>query len=174
VKVSKHIVIMGFMAVGKSTVGRLVADQLGLSFVDTDRLIANMEGLTVEEIFDQKGEPYFRKLEHQVLSDVLRGEAAVVSTGGGLPCSDRSIRLISEKSTSFTLLLGVSHIVNRLANDTSRPLARGLTKSQLRKMVKSKLQARQKYYNKADYRLRATDSPDVIASRIIKKLKLHT
>jgi 3-dehydroquinate synthase/shikimate kinase/3-dehydroquinate synthase len=77
------IVLIGFMGSGKSTVGRTLAQRTGLPFADTDALIEAHEGMTVPEVFEEKGEPYFRELERKIVSEVLGGAEAVVALGGG-------------------------------------------------------------------------------------------
>jgi shikimate kinase (EC 2.7.1.71) len=79
-----RIFLVGFMCSGKSTVGKLLADKLGYTFWDIDQLIEEREGKSIEEIFKDKGEEYFRSLEMKVLEEFLEKEKVVVSTGGGL------------------------------------------------------------------------------------------
>jgi shikimate kinase len=77
------IVLVGFMGAGKSTVGRALAERLGLPFVDSDHVIEQAEGKTVQEIFAADGEPAFRRLERFTIADLLRGPEAVLALGGG-------------------------------------------------------------------------------------------
>jgi shikimate kinase len=79
-----RIFLVGFMCSGKSTVGKLLADKLGYTFWDIDQVIEEREGKSIEEIFRDEGEEYFRSLERSVLEEFLEKERVVVSTGGGL------------------------------------------------------------------------------------------
>jgi len=165
---------MGFMAVGKSTVGKVLAERLGYPFVDTDAAIVAEKKMAISDIFAQHGEAYFRSLEGKTISKLLMLDRPhVISTGGGLPCSEANIASIIQYSHSVTLQLGVGRIVERLSHSQDRPLADRLTDSQLRKMVESKLKHRREYYNRADVQVRSIGKPASIADRIIKKLKLQ-
>jgi shikimate kinase len=79
------IVLVGFMGAGKTTVGRVLADKLGLAFLDSDVVIEQRTGRTVREIFAEDGEPAFRVLEHAVIADLLSGPDVVLALGGGAP-----------------------------------------------------------------------------------------
>jgi shikimate kinase/3-dehydroquinate synthase len=77
------VVLVGFMGAGKTTVGHLLAEKLGLPFVDSDLVIEQRERRSVREIFDRDGEPAFRALEHRIVAELLDGPAAVLALGGG-------------------------------------------------------------------------------------------
>ena len=84
----RHIVnlaLIGFMGAGKTSVGRLVADQLHFDYLDTDELIQSRTGRTIADIFKKDGEPAFRKLEEQLVAELAARERTVIATGGGLP-----------------------------------------------------------------------------------------
>ena len=80
----RNIALTGFMAVGKSAVGRTLARKLGRRFVDLDRMIEKSEGMRVQDIFSRKGESYYRQAERQALAEVLGQEEQVIATGGGV------------------------------------------------------------------------------------------
>lgn len=167
-----HIVLIGFMGSGKSTVGKPLADALNVPFVDMDEYIENQEGKEVKAIFHEHGESYFRDLETRVLAKLLsETDKIIISTGGGTPCFNNNMDVIRSKSISFYLRVGVDPLMKRLSEDTNRPLLQGKTKSELKLFIKKSIRARSEFYNKADYKMRGNDLPTLIVKRIIEKLR---
>ena len=121
----RNIALIGFMAVGKSAVGRNLARRLGRRFVDLDRLIEKTAGLKVREIFAQKGEAYFRRLEKETLAKVLSQEGQVVATGGGVVLDDDNLALLRERSLLIGLNASTETILKRAGNGGTRPLLKG-------------------------------------------------
>ena len=113
------------MAVGKSAVGRNLAKRLHKHFVDLDRMIEKRAGLKVREIFDAKGETYFRELEKQTLADVLKLPGQVIATGGGVVMDEENLRLLREKTLLVCLMASTDAILARVGNGTKRPLLKG-------------------------------------------------
>ena len=113
------------MAVGKSAVGRNLAKRLYKHFVDLDRMIEKRAGLKVREIFDAKGETYFRELEKQTLADVLKLPGHVIATGGGVVMDEENLRLLREKTLLVCLMASTDAILARVGNGTKRPLLKG-------------------------------------------------
>ena len=113
------------MAVGKSAVGRNLAKRLGRRFVDLDRMIEKRAGLKVREIFEVKGEPFFRELEKQTLADLLQQADQVIATGGGVVMDDENLRLLKDKSLLVCLTASTEAILARVGGGTKRPLLRG-------------------------------------------------
>ncbi|MDD3723627.1 MAG: shikimate kinase, partial [Lutibacter sp.] len=96
------IVLLGYMASGKSAVGRILSEKLNIQFIDLDSFIEEKEQLSISEIFETKGEIYFRKIEGIYLQELLNSkESTVISLGGGTPCYGNNIDLIENKSNSF-------------------------------------------------------------------------
>jgi shikimate dehydrogenase len=118
------IVLTGFMGAGKSTIGGLLAERLGLPFVDVDAVVERREGMPVLQIFDERGEPAFRALEHEETLAALRGEDAVVALGGGAlehPATREALR----GATVVHLEVGLAEALRRVGDPASRPLLRG-------------------------------------------------
>lgn len=167
--IRSHIVLIGFMGSGKTTVGKLLANALKMDFIDMDSYIENKEKCTIKEIFKEKGEDVFRKLESKALSEILKqSDKAIVSTGGGTPCFHNNMEMIKSESLSVYLKVGSKELVRRLISDTQRPLLQNKTNKELLSFVKLTLREREKDYLRANIRVRAIDSPDELTKRIIK------
>ena len=83
----KKVILIGYMAVGKTTIAELLSEKNGVKYVDLDKLIEKKTNLSISELFKQKGEIYFRKIEHEIFKDVIENdENLIISTGGGTPC----------------------------------------------------------------------------------------
>lgn len=113
------------MAVGKSAVGRNLAKRLRRRFVDLDRMIEKRAGLKVREIFELKGEPYFRELEKQTLADLLQQPGQVIATGGGVVMDEENLRILKDKTLLVCLSAATDAIMARVGNGTKRPLLKG-------------------------------------------------
>ncbi|MEQ3499122.1 shikimate kinase [Tenacibaculum sp. SSH1-16] len=151
------IVLLGYMASGKSTIGRILAEKMQTPFIDLDEYIEEKERKTVSEIFEQKGEIYFRKQEHVYLKDLLEKEGDfVLSLGGGTPCYARNMEVLLSfnNAKSVYLKTNITTIVDRLTNEKSkRPLVARLNKDELSEFVAKHLFERSYFYNKATYKL---------------------
>lgn len=167
----KHIVLVGFMGSGKSTIGRLLAEELERDFVDTDYLIKQKEGRTITRIFEEEGEKYFRSVESRVLRETLnKNKPSVISTGGGAPCFRNGMDVILEYGASFYLKVSRVTVLERLLADSTRPLVMNKTKRELRQFIDVSLRNREEYYLRADWTILANKEPDVVAARILKYL----
>jgi shikimate kinase len=116
------IYIVGFMGCGKSTVGRLLAEQLGWSFIDLDDEIERREGTRIRELFRRKGEPYFRQVEREELVRISSLDRQVVALGGGAFCSADNRSTVRKTGTSVWLDAPIETLIERCAGDELRPL----------------------------------------------------
>ena len=117
------IVLVGFMGAGKTTVGHLLSERLGLPFVDSDLVIEQRAGRSVRQIFAEDGEPAFRELERQIVADLIDGPEAVLALGGGAP--EHPDTVVSLKSAQVVYLqVGYAEAMLRVAGDEYRPLLR--------------------------------------------------
>jgi shikimate kinase / 3-dehydroquinate synthase len=116
------IVLVGFMGAGKTTVGRLLADKLGLPFLDSDVVIEQRAGRTVRKIFADDGEPAFRALEHEVVADLLDGPDVVLALGGGAPEHPGTRALLDDGPSVVYLQVGYAQAMARVAGDEYRPM----------------------------------------------------
>ena len=128
----KSIAIVGFMGVGKTAIGRSLAERLGMPFVDTDREIECLFGLSVAEIFAELGEPEFRKAERDLIARLLAGPPKVLSLGGGAYLDHETREAINRDSQAVWIDAPLELILERLAGSSSRPLAAGKSADELR------------------------------------------
>jgi shikimate kinase len=119
-----NIILTGFMATGKTTVGKLLAEQLGYEFVDTDDVIVARSKMTIHEIFRIRGETAFREMESEVARDLGEREGLVISTGGGMMLNPDNAAALIRKGQVFCLVATPEEILNRVLKDrhVKRPL----------------------------------------------------
>ena len=120
----RPIVLVGLMGVGKSTVGRRLAQRLGLAFVDADVEIEAAAGMTIAEIFDRFGEPYFRDGERRVIQRLIDGTRKVIATGGGAFINADTRALILAEATAIWLDAAPGVLAERVKRRDTRPLLR--------------------------------------------------
>jgi shikimate kinase / 3-dehydroquinate synthase len=117
------IVLVGFMGAGKTTVGHLLAGQLGLPFIDSDLIISSRAGRSIREIFAADGEPAFRELEHEITAELLRGRRAVLALGGGAVEHPATRDALRGRQVIY-LQVGYSEAMLRVSHDIGRPMLR--------------------------------------------------
>jgi shikimate kinase len=159
--------LVGFMGSGKSAVGRLLADELGWPFADLDEDIEKAHGVSIAEIFDQRGEQAFRGMEHEALRKRVReiecGRPMVLALGGGTFVDPVNQKLLEERGVTLWLDCPLARISTRLEGQTHRPLARDPNK--LRQLHDE----RRDVYSKAEYRIDAdTDDTAAVVADILK------
>lgn len=114
-------VLVGFMGAGKTTVGHIIAERLGQPFVDTDVLIEQRLGRSIREVFLTEGESYFRELEHATVADLVRGQDAVISLGGGA-VEDPRTRAVLRTARVVYLRVSYAQALSRVQADEYRPM----------------------------------------------------
>lgn len=146
-----NIFLIGFMGSGKSTLGKKLANKLNITFFDLDTEIEKTENKTVAQLFEEKGEDSFRKLEKETLARIInKNENFVLSLGGGTPCFHKNMEVINESGISVYLKYNAGILTSRLINGKKeRPLIKGLTENELSVFVEEKLNEREIYYNKS-------------------------
>jgi shikimate kinase len=169
----KHVILVGFMGSGKSTIGKVLAERLEVDFIDSDEEISKNEGLSVSEIFDRKGEAYFRQKEREFVLNLSNVKPAVIAVGGGLPCFEDNLELLKKAGTVFYLNVSVMTLVKRLQNEKSqRPLLANLEDKELSNFVFDKLIERTAFYRKANHIIpNETGSVDAAVQEILKVKK---
>jgi shikimate kinase len=176
-KTATLIYLIGFMASGKSQVGKLLAERLHYCFQDIDVNIEKTQGMPIRKIFEEKGESYFRKLERRELRRLTQlhtQRGSVIATGGGLPCDPENLSFMKAHGVLVYLKSEITDILKRIGRTETRPVFQRLAAcGDLRENVTTLLKEREHYYTQAD--LTVPNSNDVkleeVAERIIHGLK---
>ena len=164
----KIIVLVGIMGAGKSTVGKILADRLGMQFIDADQEIEHAAGCTITDFFEKYGEVEFRKGEERVISRILAGEPCVLATGGGAFMSEATRLLIKKIATSVWLRVSFEVLAKRLEKRFDRPL---LQTADPQQTLKALIKNRYPIYNDADFIVDAeNDGVDITVSKVIECL----
>lgn len=147
-----RILLVGFMAAGKTTLGKALAKDLGLQFVDLDLYIESRYHATVSQIFAERGEEGFRQIERNMLHEVAEFEDVIIATGGGTPCFFDNMEYMNAQGTTVFLDVSVDVIFTRLTiARTQRPLVAGKTDEELRSYITETLNRRLPYYSRATH-----------------------
>ena len=164
-----NISLIGMMGSGKTTISKLLVQTLSdFDFVDTDELIVKSENMSINDIFDLKGENYFREVESRILASVLSCDNQIISTGGGIVKSSENLSLLKEKSKVFYLKANVEILYDRVKNNTERPL---LNNTDMLKKLDALLKERKEMYEKAHFVIDTDDkTSDIVVQEIIEKL----
>ena len=164
------IVLLGYMGSGKSTVGKHLSALLNLQFIDLDNYIEEAEKMPVSEIFERKGELYFRKKEHSYLTEIVEGQKEfILSTGGGTPCYGNNLNtILSSTDNVFYLKLSISELAKRLSKEKlERPLISNIPDEGLSEFIGKHLFERIPYYGQAHHTIECGNkNPYEIAEEI--------
>lgn len=164
------IFLIGFMGSGKSTIGKLLAEKLGMDFIDFDRHIEQETGKTIPEIFDMEGEDTFRLLEHEYLKKLLDKDRVVIALGGGTPCFHNNMELINKNGTSVYISMSVDTLVKRVSKARNkRPLIRDLNDVDLKYFIETNLEKRLPDYRQAHLSVCAEDMNAEQVAEVIRK-----
>ena len=164
----KTIVLVGIMGAGKSTVGKILADRLGMRFIDADQEIERAAGCTITDFFEKYGEVEFRKGEERVISRILAGEPCVLATGGGAFMSEATRLLIKKIATSVWLRVSFEVLAKRLEKRSDRPL---LQTADPQQTLKALIKKRYPIYNDADFIVDVeNDGVDITVSKVVECL----
>ncbi len=165
---NKTIVLVGIMGAGKSTVGKILADRLGMRFVDADQEIERAAGCTITDFFEKYGEVEFRKGEERVISRILAGEPCILATGGGAFMSEATRLLIKKMARSVWLRVSFEVLAKRLEKRSDRPL---LQTADPQQTLKALIKKRYPIYNGADFIVDAeNDGVDITVSKVVECL----
>ena len=169
-KSKENLVFLGMMGSGKSSIGSLVAKKLNLEFIDIDREIEKSLDITIKEIFDSKGEEYFRELEEKITINKLKSSSIVVSLGGGAFINERIRKEILKNHISFWLHWSDEILLKRIRKSAKRPLAYKSSDNKLIEMIKK----RSSIYSKALYEVKCDNlSKNEIVKKILKIYEKH-
>ena len=165
-----NLALIGFMGTGKTSVGRVVAENLHFEFLDTDELIQERTGRSITDIFAQDGEPAFRALERQVVAELATRKKTVISTGGGLPTNPENLAALKTHALVVCLWAAPDKIWERVRHQSHRPL---LHDADPQKKFRDLLALREPFYKQADVLIN-TDlrSPREVAQQIELQYRL--
>lgn len=162
---ARNLILVGLMGAGKSSIGRLVATQLGIPFVDTDAEIERVSRMTISELFAAYGEEEFRALETRVIKRLLKGGPRVVSTGGGAFINERTRRHVKKGGLSIWLKADLDVLWERVNKRDTRPL---LKTENPKQTLENLMNARYPVYAEADLTVLSRDvHKDVIAKEVL-------
>jgi len=166
----RKIILVGYMGSGKSTIAGLLHKMTEIKTVDLDTQIEQYSQSTISNIFNEKGEIYFRKLEHTIFSELMNStDDLILSLGGGTPCYANNHKLLNgENIVSFYLKASIETLSERLAsNNVSRPLIAGKNLEEMKDFIAKNLFERSYYYHQATYTVKTDNkTPEIIASEI--------
>lgn len=164
---------MGYMASGKSVIAKYLSKKVGVKNIDLDHYIEQQEGQTIQDIFKNKGEIYFRIIENKYLKELLEEDNdVIIAVGGGTPCYANNIQLIKEKANSIYLKTSIATLLERLLQDQNkRPLVKDIAKEDLAEFIAKHLFERNDFYDKADQVVLVDNkNMEQITDEIIKKV----
>ena len=163
---NKNLVFLGMMGSGKSSIGNLVSKKLDLHFVDIDNLIIESAGMTISEIFEKKGENYFRNLEEKITLKCLKKIKNVISLGGGGFINTKIRKEVLNNHFSFWLNWDELTLIRRIKGSKKRPLAFKSTDQEIRAIIKD----RSKIYSNAQFKINCNK---LTKTEIVKKIIIN-
>ena len=166
-----RILLVGFMAAGKTTLGKALARDLGLQFVDLDHYIENRYHCSVSQLFAERGEEAFRHIERNMLHEVAEFEDVIIATGGGTPCFFDNMDYMNAQGVTVFLDAAVDVIYTRLTiARTKRPLVAGKTSDELRQYITDMLERRNPYYTRAHHTFCADylENPEQVSDSVLR------
>lgn len=167
----RKIIILGYMGSGKTTIAKLLSEKINLKVLDLDKIIEERLNSSVKTIFETKGEIYFRKVEHQIFSELMSNtESMILSLGGGTPCyAGNHLLLNGDGVVSIYLKASIDTLYERLsAAKSERPLLAEMEKEEMKEFIAKHLFDRSFYYNQATIKL-SVDGKDT--DTIVKELE---
>lgn len=168
------IVLLGYMGSGKSTLARLLAENLEYDMIDLDDYIVEREGMSIPDLFENKGEIYFRLQESKYLKEILGlKDNLILSLGGGTPCYANNMHVIKNMAHSFYLKASIDTLCTRLRREKAqRPLIASLEDDQLKEFVAKHLFERRNFYEKADATITIDQkSVEELLREVLQRLK---
>ena len=163
-KSNNNLVLLGMMGSGKSTIGLSLSKRLNTNFFDIDKIIEREHNMKVNEIFEKKGEKFFRSLEEKITLSVLKSKNSIISLGGGSWLNEKIRKETNiNNNVSFWLNWDTSIILERIKKNNKRPLIKNLNDSEIVKLILK----RSKIYAKANYKI---DCNRLTKDKIIKKI----
>jgi len=161
---NKNIVLIGMMGSGKSTIGYLLSKSINLNFLDVDKIIEKETGNKIYDIFEKKGEVYFRNLEEKITLKLLKSKRKIISLGGGGFLNKNIRKEVKNNNLSFWLNWKNSTIIRRIHKNNKRPIAFKSSENDLKKLISD----RSKIYSEANFKIDCeTLTKNMITNQII-------
>ena len=148
-EIKKNIVLLGMMGSGKSTIGSLLAKKLDRILIDIDKKIEKIENQKISQIFELKGEAYFRELEFNVTIQSLKDNNKIISLGGGAFMNQELRKIIKQKSKTFWLYWNADTLIKRIKNNDKRPVVKNMNHIEIKKLISE----RNKIYYFSDFKI---------------------
>lgn len=165
----KNIVLTGFMASGKSSVGKSLSQKLNIKFIDTDNIIEQKLNKKITDIFKEKGEQYFRQQETKVIEELSDLTSCIISCGGGVVLNKYNIELLRKNGTIINLYASAKEVYKRISNNKDRPLLQNTTIEK----IQSLMDYRKPFYENCDISIKTDDlSVEQITNLIISKISV--
>lgn len=156
----KKVILIGYMGSGKSLIAEKLAQKINIQYLELDDLIQENTNKSIKELFERKGELFFRKLENQLFKEILANENdVIISTGGGTPCYFDNHKLLNDKNfISIYLKASIETLHKRLQSDKEkRPLIANLSSDEMEEFIAKHLFERSYYYNHAGHKITVDD-----------------
>ncbi len=170
---TKHIILVGYMGSGKSTIGRMLSEQLDSNFIDSDSAIEAQTGKSIREIFAEKGEDHFRDLERTFCESLADLKPSVIATGGGVPCFQNNMDLLKAHGVVVYVNASLQTLARRLKEERAiRPLVAELDDNAIFPFVEEQLTWRKEFYKQAHVFLpNELHKPDKVVANLLKELQ---
>ena len=162
--------LVGMPASGKSSLAKMISKEINIQFIDLDKEIEAIEKKSINELFNLKGEKYFRKIESEVLYSIIKSNNSfILATGGGTPCFNNNMKIINDNGVSIFLDVKISELENRLKNKKDRPLLnRNQDKGQI---LKKMYDERKSFYQESNHTISEIKDQKKEILLIISQLK---
>ena len=160
----RNIVLVGFMGTGKSCAGKRLSERLGLDFLELDEIIEKKEGASIKDVFEKKGEPYFRKLEKEIVKEASQKKGVIISAGGGAVIDEENFKNLKNGGVIICLEASPDVILQRTRGLATRPL---LNVADPKKKIGELLRARFPYYKKSDH---CIDTDKLTVEEVVEKI----
>ena len=160
---------IGYMGSGKSHIAKLLSDRLGIKLIDLDKEISKKNKMTIAEMFQKKGEIFFRRQERALLEQIIATEdSCILSLGGGTPAYYNNMELINQNSESIFLRTSIKNLTERLLKQKhKRPLIANISDQDLPEFIAKHLFERNIFYNKAKYTVNTDDkTPEMVVEEL--------